>query len=245
MHNKADINPEIRVPEVSHMHSPIDSESYVKPILGRTKIDIRECYARHVLQFIDSNKYGNLAYSDKPDLIDREQSLGIEATASQSQDSRKAESLYSKLLYENDSSQEKRRIELIEQCGAHFEKGVLFGPNGTDSFEPIIEALRKKLDRLDSGDYETVRRNELFVRSNILADAEMLREALSNMKKESSDHSCHFASVIVSVPGYNYVFDLDASTCVSLEFEYEDQHRIAREANKEVNIAQSSVGVPL
>lgn len=222
------------------MHSPIDSESYVMPILGRTKIDIWESYARHVLQFIDSDKYGNLAYSDKPDLIDREQSLGIEATASQSQDSRKAESLYSKLLYENDSSQEKRRVELIEQCGAHFEKEVLYGPNSSDSFEPVIEALRKKLDRLDSGDYETVRRNELFVRSNILADAEMLREALSNMKKESSDHSCHFASVIVSVPGYNYVFDLDASTCVSLEFEYEDQHRIAREANKEVNIAQSS-----
>lgn len=104
------------------MYSPIDSGSYVKPILGRTKIDIWECYARHVLQFIDSDKYGNLAYSDKPDLIDRAQSLGIEVTASQSQDSRKAESLYSKLLYENDSSQEKRRIELIEQCGAHFEK---------------------------------------------------------------------------------------------------------------------------
>lgn len=236
----ADINPEIRVPEVSHMHSPIDSESYVMPILGRTKIDIWECYARHVLQFIDSDKYGNLAYSDKPDLIDRAQSLGIEVTASQSQDSRKAESLYSKLLYENDSSQEKRRIELIEQCGAHFEKGVLYGPNGSDSFELIIEVLRKKLDRLDSGDYEPFRRNELFVRSNNLADEEMLREALSNMKKESSGHSCHFASVIVSVPGYNYVFDLDASTCVSLEFEYEDQHRIAREANKEVNIAQSS-----
>lgn len=222
------------------MHSPIDSESYVKPILGRTKIDIWECYARHVLQLIDSDKYGNLTYSDKPDLIDRAQSLGIEVTASQSQDSRKAESLYSKLLYENDSSQEKRRIELIEQCGAHFEKGVLYGPNGSDSFEPVIEALRKKLDRLDSGDYEPFRRNELFVRSNILADEEMLREALSNMKKESSGHSCHFASVIVSVPGYNYVFDLDASTCVSLEFEYEDQHRIAREANKEVNTAQSS-----
>lgn len=58
------------------MHSPIDSESYVKPILGRTKIDIWECYASHVLQFIDSDKYGNLAYSDKPDLIDRTQSLG-------------------------------------------------------------------------------------------------------------------------------------------------------------------------
>lgn len=113
MHNKADINPEIRVPEVSHMHSPIDSENYVKPILGRTKIDIWECYARHVLQFIDSNKYGNLAYSDKPDLIDRAQSLGIEVTASQSQDSRKAESLYSKLLYENDSSQENAESNLL------------------------------------------------------------------------------------------------------------------------------------
>lgn len=80
----------------------------------------------------------------------------------------------------------------------------------------------------------------MFVRSNILADEEMLREALSNMKKESRDHSWHFVSVIVSVPGYNYIFDLDASTCVSLEFGYADQYRIALEANKEVNIAESS-----
>ena len=127
------------------MHSPIDSESYVKPILGRTKIDIWECYARHVLQFIDSNKYDNLAYSDKPDLIDRAQSLGIEVTASQSQDSRKAESLYSKLLYENDSSQEKSaESNLLSNVERISKNGVLFGPNGTDSFEPIIEALRKK-----------------------------------------------------------------------------------------------------
>ena len=222
------------------MHCPIDSESFIKPILNRTKIDIWECYARRVLEFIDSDKYGNLTYSDKPDLIDRAQSLGIEVTASQSQNSRKAESLYSKLLYENDSSQEKRRIELIEQCGAHSEKGVLFGPNGTDSFEPVINSLCKKLEGLKSSGYKKFRRNELFIRSTILADEKMIREALSNMEKESRGNSCHFASVIVSVPGYNYVFDLDASTCVSLEFGYEDQHRIAREANKEVNIAQSS-----
>lgn len=80
----------------------------------------------------------------------------------------------------------------------------------------------------------------MFVRSNILADEEMLREALTNMKKESRDHSWHFASVIVSVPGYNYFFDLDASTCISLEFGYEDQHRIALETNKEANMAESS-----
>lgn len=210
---------------MSHMHSPIDSESYVKPILGRTKIDIWECYARHVLQFIDSNKYGNLAYSDKPDLIDRAQSLGIEVTASQSQDSRKAESLYSKLLYENDSSQEKRRIELIEQCGAHFEKGVLFGPNGTDSFEPIIKALHKKLDRLDSGDYELFRRNELFVRSNILADEEMLREALSNMKKNPEiTHGTSYPlssrsldTITFSTSMHRHAYPLNSDTQTSIE----------------------------
>lgn len=222
------------------MHSPIDSESYVKPILGRTKIDIWECYTRHVLQFIDSDKYGNLTYSDKPDLIDRAQSLGIEITDSQSQESREAESLYSKLAYINDPSWKQRQIKRIEQCGAHCESGILFGPNGTDSLEPIFDAHRKKLERLNSGDYELFKRNELYIKSTIFADEEMLREALSSMEKEARGHSCHFASVIVSVPGYNYVFDLDASTYVSLEFEYEDQHRIAREANKEVNIAQSS-----
>lgn len=238
-HNMADINPEIRAPEVSNMRNLIDSESFIKPILNRTKIDIWECYARRVLEFIDSDKYGNLTYSDKPDLIDRTQSLGIEVTDSQPQNSRKAESLYSKLIYENDSSQKNRQIELIEQCGAHYEKGVLYGPDGTDSLERVIDALHKKLKRLNSGDYELFSSNELFIRSTILADEKMIREALSSMEKESRDHSWHFTSVIVSVPGYNYVLDLDASTCASLEFGYEDQHRIAREANKEVNIAQS------
>ena len=126
------------------MGSHIESVYYDKPLPDRTKIDIWECYARHVLQFIDSNKYGNLSYSDKPDLIDRTRSLGIEVTDAQSRESREAESLYSRLAYIDNQSWKQRQIERIEQCGAHYEGGILIGPRGTDSFELVYEALNKK-----------------------------------------------------------------------------------------------------
>ena len=216
------------------MDSYIDSVCYDKPLPDRTKIDIWECYARHVLQFIDSNKYGNLTYSDKPDLIDRTRSLGIEVTDSQSRESREAESLYSRLAFIDDQSWRKRQIERIEQCGAHYESGILFGPKGTDSFELVYEALNKKLERLNSNDYELFRRNELFVKSTILADEEMLREAHSKMEKQSRDHPRRFASVTVSGPGHNFVFDFDSSTYKSLEFVSSEQFRIADSARREV-----------
>lgn len=222
------------------MDSHIDSVYYEKPLPDRTKIDIWECYARHVLQFIDSNKYGNLTYSDKPDLIDRTRSLGIEVTDSQSRESREAESLYSRLAFIDDQSWRKRQIERIEQCGAHYESGILFGPRGADSFELVYEALNKKLKRLNSNIYELYRRNELFVKSTILADEEMLREALSKMEKQSRDHPRRFASVTVSVPGHNYVFDFDSSTYISLEFGSSEQFRIADGARWEVIRAELS-----
>ena len=222
------------------MDSHIDSVYYDKPLPDRTKIDIWECYARHVLQFIDSNKYGNLTYSDKPDLIDRTRSLGIEVTDSQSRESREAESLYSRLAFIDDQSWRKRQIERIEQCGAHYGSGILFGPRGADSFELVYEALNKKLKRLNSNDYELFRRNELFVKSTIIADEEMLREALSKMEKQSRDHPRRFASVTVSVPGHNYAFDFDSSTYKSLEFVSSEQFRIAESARREVIRAELS-----
>lgn len=216
------------------MLSHIDSKYYNKPLPDRTKIDIWECYARHVLLFINSDKYGSLAYSDKPDLIDEAQSLGVEVTDSRPQNSREAESLYSKLAYMNDPSWKNRQIERIEKCGAHYENGILFGPKGTDSFEQIFKAHLKKLKRLNSGDYAIFKRNELFVISTILADEEMLCEALSRMNEQSCSFPLRFDSVIVSVPERNYVFDFNASTYESLEFGYRDQYRIANDARQEV-----------
>ena len=161
-------------------------------------------------------------------------------TDSQSRESREAESLYSRLAFIDDQSWRKRQIERIEQCGAHYESGILFGPKGTDSFELVYEALNKKLERLNSNDYELFRRNELFVKSTILADEEMLREALSKMEKQSRDHPRRFASVTVSVPGHNYVFDFDSSTYKSLEFVSSEQFRIADSARREVIRAELS-----
>lgn len=229
-----EIKPEIQIPEMIQMVSHIDSEYYDRPLPDRTKIDIWECYARHVLLFIDSDKYGSLVYSDKPDLIDKAQSLGVEVTDSRPQNSREAESLYSKLAYTKDPSWKKRQIERIEKCGAHYENGILFGPKGTDSFEQILKAHLKKLKRLNSGDYAIFKRNELFMTSTILADEEMIREALSHMKEQSCIFPRRFDSVIVTVPGRNYVFSLNASTCESLKFEYCDQYRIANDARQEV-----------
>lgn len=60
------------------------------------------------------------------------------------------------------------------------------------------------------------------------------------MEKQSRDHPRRFASVTVSVPGHNYVFDFDSSTYKSLEFVSSEQFRIADSSRREVIRAELS-----
>lgn len=220
------------------MGRSISDLDYDKPLLGHTKIDIWECYAKHVLRFIDSDAYGALEFSDKPDLVDRTGSMGIEATDALSQKGREAESIYARLSVTDSPSLRQHFIEQIEQCGALYENGALIWPRDTNSFGLIHKAHNRKLKKLNGGGYQRLRRYELFVRSPIYADDTMMEEALRVMMGDAGAYNAAYSLITVTVPGFNYRFDLENGIWRALDFGHDDQYRIANEARHEVLAAE-------
>lgn len=212
-----------------------DDRSFDGPLPGHTKIDYSECSAKHVLGFIDSSLYGGLKLSDKPDLIDPAASLGVEVTDAIPRKAQEATSLYAKLSEDaGDDTRRTRWIERIEQCGLTYDNGILLDLNGKDSFELVHVAHRKKLEKLNGGDYRSFDRYELFVRSEICADDAMLRSALTQMIEDACKFDRKYSVVTVNVPGYNYRFDLENDSYAALEFNPGDQRRIGAAARREV-----------
>lgn len=203
-----------------------------------TRLDIWEVYARLVLQFIDAAEYGHLVYGDKPDLRDEELDLGVEVTQAIPACNQEADALYARLHSEDDEASRSRLIGRIEQVGGKVLDHVLFGPNGIDSFDLIIDALKEKLEKLNTGGYEHFKHNHLFIRSNIYADSEMLDDGLASLIALNVQ-ILSFERVVISVPGHNYDLDLINGLYSDLLFAFADQCSIGERARSIVIEAEA------
>jgi hypothetical protein len=203
-----------------------------------TRLDIWEVYARLVLQFIDAAKYGHLVHGDKPDLQDVKLNLGVEVTQAIPDRNQEAEALYAGLHNEKDEASRSRTIERIEQLGGKVFNHVLFGPNGTDNFDLIIDAFKEKLRKLNAGGYKHFEHNHLFIRSNIYADSVMLDKGLASFVALNI-RTISFERIIVSVPGHNYDFDLINRLYRDLSFTSTDQYLIGEKARSAVIEAEA------
>lgn len=221
------------------MNKKIAAFKYDDVLPSHTHLDIWEVYACLVLQYIDSVSYGRLVYGDKPDWRDRAHDLGVEVTQALPARSQEADALYSKLHGEDSKIKRSRIVERIEQVGGKVVGGVLFGPNGIDSFDLVISAFKEKLKKLNGGEYEVFEHNHLFVRSNIHADRAMLEEGLADFVALNV-HPYSFERVIVSVPGHNYDFDLVSYEHSDLPFGFVDQSTIAEKARSIVIEAEKN-----
>lgn len=203
-----------------------------------TRLDIWEIYARLVLQFIDEAKYGHLVHGDKPDLQDVKHNLGVEVTQAIPDCNQEAEALYARLHNQKDEASKSRAIERIEQLGGKVFNHVLFGPNGTDNFDLIIDAYKEKLRKLNAGGYKHFEHNHLFIRSDIYADSEMLDKGLASLIALNIQ-TISFERVIVSVPSHNYDLDLINRIYRDLPFTFTDQYLIGEKARSTVIKAEA------
>ena len=193
------------------------------------QLDIWEVYARLVLRYIDMPTYGRLSHGDKPDLRDGDLDLGVEVTQALPSCNQEADALFAKLRHGSNELNRTRIIERIEQLGGTVSDYGLFGPNGKNDFDRVIDAFKEKLAKLNGRGYETFGHNHLFIRSDIHADNMMLDEGLTSFVALNTQPS-FFERVIVSVPGHNYDFNLNNQTFRDLTFESDDQFEIAEKA---------------
>lgn len=189
-----------------------------------------EVKAKLILEHIDPVMYGGLIVKDKPDLIDYKASLGIEVTEANPQANKEADALYSEMQNSGfDATAHARSIERIEQLGGKVISGILFGPGGNDSFDLIMDTFKKKAEKLNEGEYESLEHYHLFIISCILANRRMLEDALCRFAKLNA-LPVKLERLIVNVPGRNYDFDLVNQTVEEHPFGSSEQFDIAEKA---------------
>lgn len=181
-----------------------------KPLLLHTKLNYYECYAKIVLEDLFPSFFSELLLKDKPDLQDIQTQIGVEVTIAKTPKTMEAERMYSTLHNVDDVTQS-RNIERMEQCGATYKGGILFGPNGSDAFTLINCAIDGKIGKLQKGGYDGLSEYHLFIFSSILASETMLKDELEYLKqREIADY---FKKIYIQIPEELIYFNLTKGIC--------------------------------
>lgn len=202
-----------------------------KPLPPHTKLDYYECYAKIVLEDLFPSAFSELLLKDKPDLQDIQNQVGIEVTIAETRETMETQRLYS-TLHDADDITKLRKIERIEQCGAIYAEGILFGPNGTDDFILINHAINEKTKKLQKSEYGKFNEYHLFVFSSILASDDMLRDELNYLRQIEAS-KC-FKRIYINVPEEVWCFDLIANTYAVFSIAADRQSGWAKRARKMV-----------
>lgn len=212
-------------------------QNWTAPLPKRTKKDYHECYAKIALSQLLSRNYENLIIKDKPDLQFPDRSSGIEVTQAIDSDQQRAERLYTEIHYGLARSRE-GAIQEIQNCKCKYENGVLIGKTGTDSFDLILQAIKRKLEKINKGGYDYFHHYDLFVFSDIYADDIMLKNALLLMLTLSEKYKLFFEKILVLVPRSLYVFELLSKQTQVIACSNELQYKIACQAREMVEEAE-------
>lgn len=180
-----------------------------KPLPSHTNFNYYECYAKIVLEDLFPSFFNELLLKDKPDLQDTQTQIGIEVTIAETPETMEVERLYS-TLHDVDDVTQSRNIERMDQCGATYKSGILFGPNGLDNFSLINDAIDRKVEKLQKGGYDKFSEYHLFIFSSILVSETMLKDELEYLKQR--EIAGYFKKIYIQIPGKLLYFDLIKST---------------------------------
>lgn len=216
-----------------------------KPLLGHTQLDLWECYAKVVLEELFPVEFAELEMADKPDLQDRVHNVGIEVSRAEHQEFMEAESLYSNLSYSEDKIVRERLVkrinEILEPFGGKYEDGILFYGRSSDNFSLINQAIRKKCEKINKGEYIKFTKYYLFIFGYVFTTDNMLKCELDYLTKGRVVD--FYQKVYVLLPSGLCYFDLVKSTSELLHISSIDQYRQARLAIQLVEEGEVNVGM--
>ena len=145
--------------------------------------------------------------------------IGVEVTIARNKVQEENESLYAKI----ESGQVRNRDKAIEKINnsykpyAMYVDGILVGIPDNDDFERIFKSFSEKIKKLNDDGYKKYMENYLFVYSDILANQQMLNQAISEMNNIQTKHKIRFQKVFVCVPQYIYILNLESKKGESMD----------------------------
>lgn len=131
------------------------------------KSDFYECWALLILSEMYPDRYRSLIRADKPDL--QCDSIGIEVTIADDEKHLEAYENWVKAYRCKDAIKRKRYVERIEQLGEFFH-GCVLEWHGGPSTENIIDAIKRKREKLHNGDIKSFAIDELFIFTRVWMD---------------------------------------------------------------------------
>lgn len=175
-----------------------------RPLPSHTKLNYDECYAKIILEMFLPGIYSNLQLSDKPDLRDVGKNTGVEVTSAIPRREQEALSLACEIPYLEEKAQNKR-ISYLKKIGYSYSKyGMTHPPRGymwigwdnpdveITFCKDFLDAVKAKIEKLNSGKYELLKQYDLFVISELYIEdwmPECLLEKLISYKSEKLNYS--------------------------------------------------------
>lgn len=178
-----------------------------------------EYLAEVVLTWAFPNLFkSGLDHQERPDLVNKEKTIGIEVVTAIPEESQEFQKLFMKPC--KDSKElEKRRTRLLKLKGIDLRKIRRIGspslnpydvlhPGGKDSLDSIMNATKMKLKK-QLPHYMHFTNNYLFIIDECFLSENMVKQALLQFQSLSKGLDYHFSIIFLYVPSKIYYFDLD------------------------------------
>lgn len=199
-----------------------------KPLPRHTRLDYDECYAKLVLEKFFPDEYKNLELSDRPDLRDNARNIGVEVTSAYPSGMQEAHFIGSDIPYRSEK-EKKKGIDQLGKLGYEYTQYGMFSSSFSYTWAgntypdiektwcaPLINAVRKKLDRLNKGGYADLQQYNLFVQMEPMIDNWMPPKIMERLLALSNREKRYSVIYVLAVTDL-LIFDIASQVWTKLE----------------------------
>lgn len=199
-----------------------------KPLPRHTRLDYDECYAKLVLEKFFPDEYKNLELSDRPDLRDNARNIGVEVTSAYPPHMQEALFIGADIPYRSEE-EKKKRLNQLGKLGYEYTQYGMFSPSFSYTWAgntypdienalcaPIIEVVKKKLDKLNAGGYDELQQYNLFIQTEPSIDEWMppkIMERLLTLSNREKRYSVVYVLAVTNL----LIFDIESQVWTKLE----------------------------
>lgn len=199
-----------------------------KPLPRHTRLDYDECYAKLVLEKFFPDEYKNLELSDRPDLRDNARNIGVEVTSAYPPHMQEALFIGADIPYRSEEEKEKG-LNQLGKLGYEYTQYGMFSPSFSYTWAgntypdienalcaPIIEVVKKKLDKLNAGGYDELQQYNLFIQTEPSIDEWMppkIMERLLTLSNREKRYSVVYVLAVTNL----LIFDIESQVWTKLE----------------------------
>lgn len=199
-----------------------------KPLPRHTRLDYDECYAKLVLEKFFPNEYKNLELSDRPDLRDNAQNVGIEVTSAYPPHMQEALFIGADIPYRSEE-EKKKGLNQLGKLGYEYTQYGMFSPSFSYTWAgntypdiekalcaPIIEVVKKKLDKLNAGGYAELQQYNLFIQTEPSIDEWMPPKIMERLLTLSNREKRYTVIYVLAMKDL-LIFDIESQAWTRLK----------------------------